>query len=124
MFKKGGNLFAHQRTQRTSGYLAGRYAREVLGYERATAAHDAVVFAEGFVQEGSATINGQALTLLFLLHPKVLQRPFWGMIMPPEYEKYGDTAMRIGGCKPCDSGWKPYFQQVITLLYKKRRPTK
>ena len=39
-----------------------------------------------------------------------------GMILPPEYEKYGDTALWIEGTKPCESGWKLYSQQLITLL--------
>ncbi len=39
-----------------------------------------------------------------------------GMILPPEYEKYPDTAMWITGVKPCESGWKLYAQELITLI--------
>jgi len=38
-----------------------------------------------------------------------------GMILPPEYDKYPDTAIWIEGTKPCKSDWKGYFQKVITL---------
>jgi hypothetical protein len=38
-----------------------------------------------------------------------------GMVLPPEYDKYPDTAIWIEGKKTCKSGWKSYFQKVITL---------
>lgn len=38
-----------------------------------------------------------------------------GMILPPEYEKYPDTAIWIEGTKKCRSEWKSYVQKVITL---------
>jgi hypothetical protein len=38
-----------------------------------------------------------------------------GMVLPPEYDKYPDTAIWIEGKKTCKSGWKNYFQKVITL---------
>jgi hypothetical protein len=40
-----------------------------------------------------------------------------GMILPPEYIKYGDTATFIesGGVKAEISGWKSLSQRVVTL---------
>jgi hypothetical protein len=38
-----------------------------------------------------------------------------GMILPPEYDRYPDTAIWIEGSKSCKSGWKNYFQKVVTL---------
>lgn len=38
-----------------------------------------------------------------------------GMVLPPDYDKYPDTAIWIEGTKPCKSGWKNYFQKVINL---------
>jgi hypothetical protein len=39
-----------------------------------------------------------------------------GMILPPEYSRYPDTAIWIEGTKTCKSGWKSYVQSVVTLL--------
>jgi hypothetical protein len=39
-----------------------------------------------------------------------------GMVLPPEYDKYPDTAVWIEGEKPCYSEWKGYAQTVVTLL--------
>lgn len=39
-----------------------------------------------------------------------------GMILPPEYEKYPDTAVWIEGTKSCKSDWKNYVQTVVTML--------
>jgi hypothetical protein len=39
-----------------------------------------------------------------------------GMILPPEYDQYPDTALWIEGVKPCESGWKLCAQKLITLL--------
>ena len=39
-----------------------------------------------------------------------------GMVLPPEYDRYPDTAVWIEGIKTCISGWKNYVQTVITLL--------
>ncbi len=39
-----------------------------------------------------------------------------GMVLPPEYDRYPDTAIWIEGTKTCISGWKSYVQSVITLL--------
>ncbi len=38
-----------------------------------------------------------------------------GMVLPPEYDKYPDTAVWIEGSKSCKSDWKGYFQKVVTL---------
>ena len=38
-----------------------------------------------------------------------------GMILPPEYSRYPDTAIWIEGVKPCVSDWKAHFQKVVTL---------
>jgi len=38
-----------------------------------------------------------------------------GMVLPPEYDKYPDTAIWIEGEKKCKSDWKNYVQKVITL---------
>ncbi len=38
-----------------------------------------------------------------------------GMILPPEYADYPDTAVWIEGKKTCKSGWKLYAQSIITL---------
>ena len=38
-----------------------------------------------------------------------------GMVLPPEYDKYPDTAIWIEGTKSCKSDWKNYFQKVVTL---------
>jgi len=38
-----------------------------------------------------------------------------GMILPPEYDRYPDTAIWIEGTKSCKSDWKNYFQTVVTL---------
>jgi hypothetical protein len=39
-----------------------------------------------------------------------------GMVLPPEYDKYPDTAVWIEGSKTCYSEWKGYTQMVVTLL--------
>jgi hypothetical protein len=39
-----------------------------------------------------------------------------GMVLPPEYARYPDTAIWIEGVKTCKSGWKSYVQGVVTLL--------
>ncbi|MCE5252621.1 MAG: hypothetical protein LLG45_00155 [Actinomycetia bacterium] len=39
-----------------------------------------------------------------------------GMVLPPEYARYPDTAVWIEGKKPCESDWKSYAQTVVTLL--------
>ena len=39
-----------------------------------------------------------------------------GMILPPEYARYPDTAVWIEGEKSCKSDWKSYSQTVVTLL--------
>ncbi|MGD9211196.1 MAG: hypothetical protein PVI90_10490 [Desulfobacteraceae bacterium] len=39
-----------------------------------------------------------------------------GMILPPEYSKYPDTAVWIEGAKSCKSDWKSYSQTVVTLI--------
>ncbi len=38
-----------------------------------------------------------------------------GMVLPPEFNRYPDTAIWIEGVKSCKSSWKGYVQQVITL---------
>ena len=38
-----------------------------------------------------------------------------GMVLPPEYIKYPDTAVWIEGVKSCKSDWKNYVQNVVTL---------
>jgi hypothetical protein len=39
-----------------------------------------------------------------------------GMVLPPEYSRYPDTAVWIEGTKSCESEWKSYVQTVVTLL--------
>lgn len=39
-----------------------------------------------------------------------------GMVLPPEYALYPDTAVWIEGKKTCYSEWKSYAQTVVTLL--------
>lgn len=39
-----------------------------------------------------------------------------GMVLPPEYSRYPDTAVWIEGAKSCTSDWKSYAQTVVTLL--------
>ncbi len=39
-----------------------------------------------------------------------------GMVLPPEYARYPDTAVWIEGKKTCESEWKCYVQEVVTLL--------
>ena len=39
-----------------------------------------------------------------------------GMVLPPEYARYPDTAVWIEGAKSCKSDWKSYVQSVVTLL--------
>ena len=39
-----------------------------------------------------------------------------GMVLPPEYARYPDTAVWIEGSKSCESDWKSYAQTVVTLL--------
>ena len=39
-----------------------------------------------------------------------------GMVLPPEYDKYPDTAVWIEGTKTCYSEWKSYAQTVVTLI--------
>jgi hypothetical protein len=38
-----------------------------------------------------------------------------GMVLPPEYDKYPDTAVWIEGSKSCKAGWKNYYQKIVTL---------
>lgn len=38
-----------------------------------------------------------------------------GMILPPEYAKYGDTAMWIEGTPGVNAGWKAVVQKLVTL---------
>jgi len=39
-----------------------------------------------------------------------------GMVLPPEYDRYPDTAIWIEGKKSCESDWKNYAQTVVTLI--------
>ncbi|HEY5528259.1 MAG TPA: hypothetical protein VIL51_02275 [Thermoleophilia bacterium] len=39
-----------------------------------------------------------------------------GMVLPPEYSRYPDTAIWIEGSKSCKADWKNYVQNVVTLL--------
>ena len=39
-----------------------------------------------------------------------------GMVLPPEYVKYPDTAVWIEGRKSCKADWKNYVQKIVTLL--------
>jgi hypothetical protein len=39
-----------------------------------------------------------------------------GMVLPPEYARYPDTAVWIEGKKSCESDWKSYVPTVVTLL--------
>lgn len=39
-----------------------------------------------------------------------------GMVLPPEYSRYPDTAVWIEGKKSCESDWRSYAQTVVTLL--------
>jgi hypothetical protein len=39
-----------------------------------------------------------------------------GMVLPPEYSKYPDTAIWIEGFKSVKSDWKSYAQTVVTLI--------
>ncbi len=39
-----------------------------------------------------------------------------GMVLPPEYARYPDTAVWIEGHKGCTSDWKSYVQRVVTLI--------
>jgi hypothetical protein len=38
-----------------------------------------------------------------------------GMVLPPEYIRYPDTAVWIEGNKSCKSDWKAYAQNIVTL---------
>jgi hypothetical protein len=38
-----------------------------------------------------------------------------GVVFPPEYSRYPDTAVWIEGKKSCESDWKSYAQTVVTL---------
>jgi hypothetical protein len=38
-----------------------------------------------------------------------------GMVLPPEYEKYPDTAIWIEDANLSKSSWKNYFQKIVTL---------
>jgi hypothetical protein len=38
-----------------------------------------------------------------------------GMVLPPEYTKFGDTALFIEGSRATIDGWKGYAQAVVTL---------
>jgi hypothetical protein len=38
-----------------------------------------------------------------------------GMVLPPEYIQYPDTAMWIEGSKKCKADWKGYCQKIVTL---------
>jgi len=49
LFEKNGHVFAHQGTQRASGYIVGKYVAEDLGFKTATVIHDDVIFAEEFL---------------------------------------------------------------------------
>ncbi|MCL5734975.1 MAG: hypothetical protein M1274_05210 [Actinobacteria bacterium] len=39
-----------------------------------------------------------------------------GMVLPPEYDRYPDTAIWIEGSKTCISGWRNYVQTIVTLI--------
>jgi hypothetical protein len=39
-----------------------------------------------------------------------------GMVLPPEYDRYPDTAIWIEGEKKCSAGWRNYVQNIITLI--------
>lgn len=63
----GDHVFAHSGNQRGTGYFAGTYAYDVMGYRTATVIHDDIVFAEeytqgamdGFVSRGGKIIQRQ-----------------------------------------------------------------
>lgn len=39
-----------------------------------------------------------------------------GMVLPPEYDRYPDTAIWIEGEKKCSAGWRNYVQNIVTLI--------
>jgi hypothetical protein len=39
-----------------------------------------------------------------------------GMVLPPEYALYPDTAIWIEGERTCHSEWKSHAQTVVTLI--------
>jgi hypothetical protein len=39
-----------------------------------------------------------------------------GMVLPPEYDRYPDTAIWIEGEKKVSAGWRNYVQNIVTLL--------
>jgi 2-dehydropantoate 2-reductase len=38
-----------------------------------------------------------------------------GMVLPPDYSRYPDTAIRMEGFKSCKADWKNDVQNVVTL---------
>jgi hypothetical protein len=39
-----------------------------------------------------------------------------GMVLPPEYDRYPDTAIWIEGEKKVSAGWRNYVQSIVTLI--------
>jgi hypothetical protein len=39
-----------------------------------------------------------------------------GMVLPPEYDRYPDTAIWIEGEKKVSAGWRNYVQNIVTLI--------
>jgi hypothetical protein len=64
---------------------------------------------------GDAWYEEGAYPLISTTDPGLKATFLRGMVLPPEYDKYPDTAIWIEGSKTCKSGWKSYFQKVITL---------
>jgi hypothetical protein len=64
---------------------------------------EAVWYEEGSYPLVSTTDPGEKATFLR------------GMVLPPEYNKYPDTAIWIEGAKKVKAGWKNYLQTVVTL---------
>lgn len=75
-------------------------------------------FGESFlgVKKGDAWYEEGAYPLVSTSPDGVETTFLRGMILPPEYEKYPDTAMWIEGAKTHHSEWKLYSQQLVTLL--------
>jgi len=64
---------------------------------------------------GDAWYEEGAYPLVSTTDPGLKATFLRGMVLPPEFEKYPDTAIWIEGKKTCKSDWKLYVQRVITL---------
>lgn len=66
-------------------------------------------------QPGDVWYEEGAYPLISTVDPGIKTTFLRGMILPPEFDRYGDTAYWIEGTPATKAGWRKYVQRVVTL---------